>query len=129
MQRRLLYSSLAVLLASGAYWALIHYAGLPPYLSEPLLMKVHGAAAMVALVVIGGLLTLHVPGGWAERRSWPSGSAMLAVCALLILTGYLLYYAGNETAREVSSYVHLALGLVLPLLLGFHVIKLKGVRA
>jgi hypothetical protein len=92
-------------------------------------MKVHGAVAMVALVVIGGLLALHVPGGWAERRSRPSGSAMLAVCGLLILTGYLLYYAGNEAAREVSSYAHLTLGIALPLLLGFHLIKPKGVRA
>src|SRR5205814_7393508 len=105
------------------------YAGLTPCLSEPLLMKVHGAAAVVALIVIGGLLALHVPGGWAERRSRPSGSTMLAVCGLLILTGYLLYYAGNETAREVSSYVHLTLGLALPLLLGFHLIKPKGARA
>ncbi len=129
MQRRLLYSSLAVLLASGAYWALIHYAALTPHVSEPLLMKIHGAAAMVALMVIGGLLAFHVPGGWAERRSLPSGGAMLFVCRLLIFTGYLLYYAGNETAREVSSYVHLTLGLALPLLLGFHLVKPKGARA
>ena len=120
LQRRLLYSALVVLLASGVYWALIHYAGVKPYLSEPLLMKIHGAAAMVALVVIGGLLAFHVPGGWAERRSRPSGSAMLDICALLTLTGYLLYYAGAETARDVSSYAHLALGLALPIVLGAH---------
>src|SRR5260221_9698326 len=65
MQRRLLYSTVVVLLASGVYWALVHYAGVRPYLSEPLLMKIHGAAAMAALIVIGGLLAFHVPGGWA----------------------------------------------------------------
>jgi hypothetical protein len=54
---------------------------------------------------------------------------MLVVCSLLILTGCLLYYAGNEIAREVSSHIHLTLGLALPLLLGFHLIKAKGVRA
>jgi hypothetical protein len=104
------------------YWALIHYAGVNPYLSEPLLMKIHGAAAMVALVAIGSLLAFHVPGGWAERRSRPSGSAMLVICALLTLTGYLLYYAGAETARDISSYVHLALGLALPVVLGAHLL-------
>lgn len=129
MQRRLLYWTLLVLLVSGVYWALIHYAGLTPYLGEPVLMKIHGAAAMAALIVIGGLLAFHVPAGWAERRSRRSGSAMLFVCAVLILTGYLLYYAGNETARDVSSYVHLTLGLALPIVLGFHLIKPKGARA
>jgi len=121
-QRRLLYSTLVVLLVSGAYWALIHYGGAKPYLSEPLLMKIHGAAAMLALVAIGGLLAFHVPGGWAERRSRPSGSAMLVLCTLLTLTGYLLYYAGAETARDVSSYAHLALGLALPVVLGAHLL-------
>ena len=129
MQRRLLYSTVVVLLASGVCWALIHFAGVRPYLSEPLLMKIHGAAAMAALVLIGGLLAFHVPGGWAERRSRPSGSAMLVICALLTLTGYLLYYAGNETLRDASSYVHLALGLALPLVLGVHLVKPKGARA
>jgi hypothetical protein len=129
MQRRLLYSTIVVLLASGAYWALIRYAGVRPYLSEPLLMKIHGAAAMVALVVIGSLLALHVPSGWAERRSRPSGSVMLAISTLLTLTGYLLYYAGGETARDVASYVHLMLGLALPIALALHLVKPKGVRA
>ena len=122
MQRRLLHSTLAALLLSGVYWALIHYGGAKPYLSEPLLMKIHGAAAMVALIVIGGLLAFHVPGGWAERRSRPSGSAMLVLCALLTLTGYLLYYAGAETARDISSYAHLALGLALLIVLGAHLL-------
>lgn len=122
MQRRLLYSTFVVLLVSGAYWALIHYGGAKPYLSEPLLMRIHGAAAMVALIVIGGLLAIHVPGGWAVRRSRPSGGAMLVLCALLTLTGYLLYYAGADTARDVSSYVHLALGLTLPIVLGAHLL-------
>jgi len=122
MQRRLLYSTLVVLLISGVYWALIHYGGAKPYLGKSLLMKIHGAAAMVALIVIGGLLAIHVPGGWAVRRSRPSGSAMLVLCALLTLTGYLLYYAGAETVRDISSYVHLALGLALPIVLGAHLL-------
>jgi hypothetical protein len=128
MQRRLLYSTIAVLLASGAYWALIHYAGVRSYLGESLLMKIHGAAAMVALAVIGSLLAFHVPSGWAERRSRPSGGVMLAISALLTLTGYLLYYAGAETARDIASYVHLTLGLALPIVLALHLVKPKGAR-
>jgi hypothetical protein len=127
VQRRLLYSTFALLAATGAYWALIHYAGVPAWLSEPLLMKVHGAAAMLALMLVGGLLQAHVPAGWKEARQRSSGGAMLAVFGLLALSGYLLYYAGGESLRNASSYLHLALGLALPAALCLH-LSLKSSR-
>jgi hypothetical protein len=119
-QRRLLYSSFAVLLLTGIYWAMLHYGGLHAYVSEPFLMKLHGAAAMVLLVAIGSVLPAHVPTGWITKRSRTSGTTVLAGCAVLAITGYLLYYAGNETVRDAASYVHLALGVVLPLVFGAH---------
>lgn len=122
LQRRLLYFALAVLLASGAYWALIHYFDARPWLSEPLLMKIHGAAAMAALVLVGGLVPGHVSAGWALRQNRSSGTGLLLVCGLLTATGYLLYYSGDETARAFSSYAHLALGIVLPVVLGAHLV-------
>ena len=120
LQRRLLHTALAVLLASGVYWALIHYLGARAWLSEPLLMRIHGAAAMAALVLVGGLVPAHVTIGWALRRNQSSGIALLIACGLLTVTGYLLYYIGNEAARDLSSYAHLALGIVLPVALGAH---------
>jgi hypothetical protein len=122
MHRRLLYAVLGVLLATGGYWALVHYLGFPSYPGEALLMKVHGAAAMAALIMVGGLLYTHVPTGWSERRSRASGGTMLATCGLLAVTGYLLYYAGGETARAVTSYVHLAVGVALPIALAVHLV-------
>jgi hypothetical protein len=122
LQRRLLYWALGLLLASGGYWALIHYLGVRPWLGEPLLMKIHGGAAMAALVLIGGLVPGHVTIGWGLRRNRPSGTALLAVCGLLTVTGFFLYYTGDETARDAWSYVHLALGIFLPMALGVHLI-------
>lgn len=122
LQRRLLYATLAVLLASGVYWALIHYLGTRAWLNKPLLMKIHGAAAMAALVLIGGLLPAHVALGWTLRRNQSSGIALLIFSGLLTVTGYLLYYLGGESAREASSYVHLALGIALPAALGAHLV-------
>jgi hypothetical protein len=120
LQRRLLHSALAVLLVSGAYWALIHYLGARSRLSEPLLMKIHGAAAMAALVLVGGLVPGHVSAGWALRQNRSSGTGLLLVCGLLTITGHLLYYSGDEAARALSSYAHLALGIALPIVLGAH---------
>lgn len=120
IQRRLLYATIVVLVVSGAYWALLHYLGLRPYLTEPFLMKVHGAAAMAVLILVGGLLPGHLVAGWEAERSRAIGVGLLVICAALALTGYALYYAGSEATREISSYTHLALGLALPTALALH---------
>jgi len=44
----------------------LHYGGLPPYVSEAFLLKLHGAAAMALLVAIGSVLPAHVPTEEAE---------------------------------------------------------------
>jgi hypothetical protein len=110
--RRLLYATLAVLLVSGGLWE---------WLRSALLMKVHGGAAMLALVLLGALLASHVPTGWKDARYQKTGIGILAAAAWLIISGHVLYYSGDETVRQAASYGHLGIGLALPLLLGFHV--------
>jgi hypothetical protein len=39
----------------------------------------------------------------------------------LTITGYLLYYVGNETARSFLSIFHWGVGLGLPVLAGWHI--------
>jgi len=110
--RRLLYATLAVLLISGGLWEWVHSA---------LLMKVHGGAAMLVLLLLGALLASHVPTGWKEARYKKTGIGILAAAAWLIISGHVLYYSGDEAVRQAASYSHLGIGLALPLLLGFHV--------
>src|SRR5258708_26757084 len=83
-------------------------------------MKVHGGAAMLALLLLGALLASHVPAGWKDARYKKTGIAILAAAAWLIITGHVLYYAGDEAVRQAASYSHLRIRLALPLLLGFH---------
>ena len=40
---------------------------------------------------------------------------------ILTITGYGLYYAGGERLRAWTSWIHLAVGLALPLLLILHI--------
>ena len=84
-------------------------------------MKIHGAAAMAILIVIGMLLTGHVRFAWRARRNRGNGSLFLSVFAVLTITGYGLYYAGGESLRAWTSWIHLAVGLALPFLLMLHV--------
>jgi hypothetical protein len=103
--RVLLYGVLAVLFLSGVLWE----AGV----GRALLMAIHGAAAMATLVLLGGLLVRHVPAAWAKRANRASGAALLAGCAWLVASGYLLYYAGSEEVRGYAAQSHLWVGIGL----------------
>jgi hypothetical protein len=119
--RALLYATAGILAATGIAWALLHYLA-EERIAVPanaLLMKVHGAAAMLALVLLGALLP-HIAAGWRLLRNRRSGIALLALNGLMILTGYLLYYAGGEALRQGASVLHLALGTFLAAVLLAH---------
>ena len=123
--RYLFYFLLAALFLTGVYWAYIAYLIESPNEAQSswksLSMKIHGAAAMSILVVVGTILHGHVRFAWRARRNRANGVFFLAVFAILIVTGYGLYYAGGEMMRAWTSWIHLGVGLALPLLLVVHI--------
>lgn len=123
VQRWLIYATLAALAASGTVWAAFHYfvAGKQAAAGEAVAMKIHGAVAMIALLTLGTILPGHVPKGWRGRKNKLSGAAILASCAVLVASGYLLYYAGGEALRQLASYIHLSFGVALAVLAVVHV--------
>jgi cation transport ATPase len=125
LQRYSLYAVLSLLFLSGAAWAYWNYlatsSGDFETGAKAWAMKIHGAAAMAILVLIGMLLTAHVRFAWRARRNRANGSVFLSAFAILAITGYGLYYAGGERLRAWTSGIHLAVGLVLPLLLLLHI--------
>ena len=124
-QRYFLYVVLALLFLSGVAWAYWNYLPASPgdfeMSAKAWAMKIHGAAAMAILVLVGMLLTGHVRFAWRARRNRGNGSLFLGVFGVLTITGYGLYYAGAETLRAWTSWVHLAVGLALPSLLILHI--------
>lgn len=126
--RLLFYGVFVVLFATGAAWWILQEwgsqfssAGTVTNAFLSWLMKIHGAAAMAALVVLGVLYPLHILRGWQARRNRSSGVSLGAVTVVLIVSGYLLYYSGGENLRLAASRVHLWLGLGLPAVIGLHV--------
>lgn len=124
-QRWCLYAVLALLFLTGAAWTYWNY--LVPEARDfemsmkAWAMKVHGAAAMAILVLVGMLLATHVRLAWRVRRNRGNGSVFLGAFGILTITGYGLYYAGGENLRAWSSWIHLAVGLALPFLLILHI--------
>ena len=127
-----LYAVLALLFLSGGAWAYWNYLAASPgdfeASSKAWAMKIHGAAAMAILVLIGMLLTAHVRFAWRAGRNRANGSLFLTAFAVLAVTGYGLYYAGGERLRAWTSWIHLAVGLVLPTLLLIHIFLGKRTR-
>jgi hypothetical protein len=128
--RWLIYAALCALVLTGALWAVVHYFPAAAGMDElhaakaaSFLMKIHGAVAMAALILAGTLMCQHVPAGWKTGHNRLSGVLTLVVLSLLLVTGYLLYYAGSELYRAFASYVHLGVGLALSLPVIAHVWK------
>jgi hypothetical protein len=88
--------------------------------AEVWMLKLHGAFAMLFLVAWGAVLVRHVPEAWNTHRNRASGVALISLAAILALTGWGLYYLGDETARKAASRVHLVAGFILPATLLLH---------
>jgi hypothetical protein len=125
--RRSIYFIGLALLISGLAWVWLHRldetgtAGAPWRELKPWLMKVHGFAALGFVLLLGTLLAVHVRHSWHARRNRANGAFFLSAISILTLTGYLLYYLGNEQLRAWCSDVHFWLGAAIPVLLIWHI--------
>jgi hypothetical protein len=132
LQRYFLYTVLAVVFLSGVAWAYWNYlvgsAGDSEMSAKVWAMKLHGGAAMAVLVLIGMLLNEHVRLAWRAGRNRANGSVFLSAFGVLTITGYGLYYAGGERLRAWTSWIHLAIGLALPILLLIHILLGRKTR-
>ena len=120
-----------LLLGTGAAWLALHYtlgagAGQLPHPLEPWLMRVHGLAAFAALFMLGVLAGVHIPHGWRHssrhRRSRQrrTGIALCTLGALVVATGYLLYYFAPDTVRPALGWLHAGVGTAMAGLAAFH---------
>ena len=133
--RNWLWIAFGSLFVTGALWLVLHYCANPendsdaPRLPlEPWLLRIHGLAAYITLLALGAVYVRHVRPAWRAKRNRPSGTLLTGSLALLILSGYGLYYFGGESLRQWTAYLHDFLGLVLPVLLLFHILRGRARR-
>mgnify|MGYP002139435774 CR=1 FL=1 len=125
-QRHSLYAVAAVLMVSGLVWLVAHYAlPLPDdaarHPAEPWAMRIHGAATLLGMAVLGALWSQHVVPAWRAGERRATGLPLLAAWLLLALSGYGLYYLADEAWRDAADALHVGAGLALPLTLAGHV--------
>jgi hypothetical protein len=125
--RLALYIVSLALLLSGLVWAWIQRLDELGQASDSLvraktsLIAIHGFSAMAFVLLLGTLLVSHIRRAWLGRKNRPNGVFFLAAVSLLVLSGYGLYYVGNETVRAATSQFHLWLGAAAPALLFWHI--------
>ena len=85
------------------------------------MLMLHGGVAMLALLLLGALIPVHLLRAWRSGRNRVSGSIMAALNATLILTAFGLYYLGSENMRPWMSWTHIVAGFTLAVMLPIHV--------
>jgi hypothetical protein len=124
--RYAVYAVFTVLLLSGAGWLAADYQ--KDVSSDEIwqqsmatFLMIHGGTAMLALLLLGALVPLHLMRGWRARKNRISGSVMATFNALLIVTAFGLYYLGSEALRPWMSWIHIAVGVALALWFPLHI--------
>jgi hypothetical protein len=114
---------------SGIGWLICHFLlrapGPAPQPLEPWCMRLHGAALLAFLVVLGTVLPAHVVYGWRHRLNRGTGIPVLVLAGFLTLSGYGLYYLVDEDWRSWTSTLHWILGLGAVALVALHVVRGK----
>jgi hypothetical protein len=120
------YAIFATLAATGAVWLIADLMKDPEseiwqMIAADMLM-LHGMMAMIALVLIGAMIPLHIQRSWRAGKNRVSGIVMIGVNAILVATAWGLYYAGSDGLRTFVADVHIAVGLALPALAIVHMV-------
>lgn len=115
------------LLVSGAAWLVARYwlvtetefgSVTPAWAAKAL--AIHGGFAMLSLLAMGAWLPTHVLPRLRQGIRLATGAAQLALLAVLIVSGYGLYYFADETTRPTWSMIHWGTGVALCTLLLIH---------
>jgi hypothetical protein len=118
LRRYTLYGVCMGVWLTGAVWLIYHYflrtQGRFGLVNNPLevwWLRLHAAFSFWAIWMFGLLWGIHIVRGWnANWRRW-SGGTVVGFAAVLILTGYGLYYITGESWRSWTSLTHWILGL------------------
>jgi hypothetical protein len=121
-----IYAAFTVLFLTGAGWLVADWQKAASgdeiwQQTAAFLLMVHGGCAMVTLMLLGELIPTHLRRAWRTRKNRVSGLVVVTLNALLIVTAFGLYYLGAETVRPWMSWIHIAAGLSLSLLIPVHI--------
>lgn len=127
------YAVFATLTATGAIWLVADTLKNADdevwQMTAADMLMLHGMTAMIALVLIGVMIPLHIQRSWRTGKNRISGAVMIGANAVLVATAWGLYYTGSDLLRTFVADIHIAVGLALPALVIAHVVLGRRSRA
>ncbi len=136
-RKTIVYSILGSTWATGAAWLIAHYLmarhgefGIEPHPLEFCMLASHGACAFAVLWLSGWIWTTHIVPWWrGGQRRRSSGVVLISFAVVLIVSGYLLYYASADALREWVGVVHWAVGLIAAVPVLVHALRSARYRS
>jgi hypothetical protein len=127
IQRFFIHLTFFTLFFSGLIWMLFNFYldyETPFRFLNTWNLRLHGLAAFGFLIVFGMILSTHISFNWQvkKNRRW-SGIILTAIFVALILSGYFLYYSGDDDFRSFTSYFHWIIGLICSVFFMTHFLK------
>ena len=90
------------------YWQTDWAASFKPLGRWPLAL--HGVSGMALAISFGLLMQSHIRAAWRMNKHRVSGSLMVGLMTLLIVSGLVLYY-GAERIHDANRELHIWLGI------------------
>ena len=104
---------------SGVLYLLAHEFEIAPFaIKNHSILIAHGVTAYLFVMLFGAVMPVHIKSGWKTKRNRISGSLMVMVMSLLIISGLFLYYAVDT--REAALWVHWVIGGGMAILFPAH---------
>lgn len=88
----------------------------------------HCATGFLMVGTVGALLAIHVRIGWRRHLNRISGTTLLLLLQVLIVSTLGIYYLGDEQWSRLCSITHTGTGLLLVVVFMWHSIKGRRLR-
>jgi hypothetical protein len=117
-QRAAIFAVFGALWFSGCLWLCLHQFfarggqfGATPHPWEPSVLLLHGVIAILSMYLLGWITARHILHFWSRRLRQLSGGVLAAFLALLVLSGFALFFLSDDQWQYVAASIHDALGV------------------
>jgi hypothetical protein len=117
-QRFTIYVVLGTVWFSGCLWLLLDQFfaqpgqfGMTPHPWEPAVLLIHGIVAILSMYLLGWITARHVVRWWPRRLRRVSGATLSAFLALLVVSGFALFFVSDDRWQRFAALAHEVLGL------------------
>jgi len=124
--RLTIWTVFALLWASGCAWLVLHFGfetrtefGPLPNPEEASVLEIHGVLAVAAVFLTGWISGSHIIERWSARRNRKSGLTLASTAAVLVVSGYMLYYT-TDRLHSMAAVVHELIGVLAVLVAVTH---------